>query len=109
MISMIIGMSPEYHPNGKLSDTISNFEGNAYESLKAIRPLIEGVALLHKKKWVHRDIKPDNIFISTKSKLILGDFGLIYLKDDRQSRISHTFEKVGTRELDASMGTRKTG
>ncbi len=90
----------EYHPNGKLSDNdnISTFNGNGYESLKAIRPLIEGVALLHKKKWVHRDIKPDNIFISTEKKLILGDFGLIYLKDDQQSRISHTFEKVGSRD-----------
>ncbi len=54
--------------------------------------------MLHKKKWVHRDIKPDNIFISTEKKLILGDFGLIYFKDDQQSRISHTFEKVGTRD-----------
>ena len=86
----------EYHPNGKLSDNISNFKGNAYKSLKAIRPLIDGVALLHKNKCVHRDIKPDNIFISTEKNLILGDFGLIYLKDGQQSRISHTFEKVGT-------------
>jgi len=33
------------------------------KTLKAILPLIEGVAVLHKSGLVHRDIKPNNLFV----------------------------------------------
>jgi serine/threonine protein kinase len=47
---------------------------------------------------VHRDIKPQNIFIGSEGQFILGDFGLVYFDDDRHTRLSGTLENVGTRD-----------
>jgi len=37
--------------------------------------LIDGLAYIHSKKFIHRDIKPDNLFVRD-DKLIIGDFGV---------------------------------
>ena len=66
--------------------------------MKAIRPLVEGVAMLHKKRYVHRDIKPKNIFLNSSNDLILGDFGLVFSVDNQHTRFSETYENVGSRD-----------
>ncbi len=88
----------EYYPNGSLSKNRNLFKGDLYSALKSIRPLVEGVSELHKKGYVHRDIKPQNVFIDSDRQLILGDFGLVYFKDDQRIRASKTFENVGSRD-----------
>jgi len=88
----------EFYTNGTLADKREMFKGNFSKTLKAIRPLVEAVATLHKKGYVHRDIKPQNIFLNSNNDLILGDFGLIYFEDDQHTRISRTYENVGTRD-----------
>ena len=88
----------QYHPKGTLSDNRANFTGNFVESLKAFRPLVEGVSHLHDKEIVHRDIKPQNIFLDSEDNLILGDFGLVSFIDQEHTRISGTFENVGSRD-----------
>src|SRR6185436_16604940 len=60
--------------------------------------LVEGVATLHRSKQVHRDIKPDNIFVASDGRLVLGDFGLVFFEDDGHTRVSDTFENVGSRD-----------
>jgi serine/threonine protein kinase len=65
--------------------------------LNAFRPLVEGVAELHKRGVVHRDIKPDNIFVS-EGQLILGDFGIVWFDDAARTRVSDTYENVGSRD-----------
>ncbi len=61
----------EYHSNGKLTDRQSSFAGNVATAMKAIRPLVEGVSKIHQSKMVHRDIKPDNVFLSSEGRLVL--------------------------------------
>jgi serine/threonine protein kinase len=67
------------------------------EALRAFRPLVDAVAHLHKAGVVHRDIKPDNVFISAKGALVLGDCGLA-IKLDNADRVTDTYENVGTRD-----------
>lgn len=90
----------EYHPKKTISNSENRdlFAGDFARALKAFRPLVEGVAELHKKKLVHRDIKPENVFIGSNNNLILGDFGLIFFMDDEKTRISKPQENVGSRD-----------
>lgn len=86
----------EYHAGGTLSRHMARFKGDVLGAAMAFRPLVSAVAELHKKKVVHRDIKPDNIFIADDGRLVLGDFGLVYLADSDETRLTGTYENIGS-------------
>ena len=86
----------KYYPNGTLKDRSGWFNGQVERTLTAIRPIVHGVATLHGKGIVHRDIKPDNIFVDENEQLVLGDFGLVYFTDITHTRLSETAENVGS-------------
>ncbi len=89
----------QYQYNGTLEDRIVKFRGDVLGTLKAIAPLVEAVAELHKGGTVHRDIKPGNVFVGPDGALVLGDAGLAFFQeDDGITRLSETLEKVGTRD-----------
>lgn len=88
----------QFHPKRTLEVHSSRYTGNFPAALKALRPLVEGVAELHKQGYVHRDIKPANIFIKADDNLVLGDFGLVAFEDPGHTRISATWENVGSRD-----------
>jgi serine/threonine protein kinase len=83
-----------YYPEGPLS-AHPRFAGRVLDSLLAFRTLVTGVAALHEMRVVHRDIKPENIFVSGQ-RLVLGDFGFVYFADPAKTRLSDSYEKVGT-------------
>lgn len=86
----------QYHPKGTLAKNLEQFKGDFPKALQAFRQLVTGVAELHKKNVVHRDIKPQNVFIDAEDHLVLGDFGLVFFTDDQRTRISDTLENVGS-------------
>lgn len=88
----------KFYSNGTLEQRINQFTGNVREAFVAIRPLVEGVSRIHEAGYIHRDIKPGNIFIDDDDSLVLGDFGLVYDDADESKRLSKTFDKVGTTE-----------
>lgn len=45
------------------------------ELLRVLIPVVEGLELVHKAGFIHRDIKPDNILIRPDGSSVLLDFG----------------------------------
>lgn len=90
-------MVTEFMPSGSLEKHLGRYKGDAYAALKAFRSLVETVASLHKDGIVHRDIKPANVFPTEEGKLVLGDFGIVYLPEQAE-RLTMTEERVGPRD-----------
>jgi serine/threonine protein kinase len=88
----------EYMPDGALDKNPTVYQGNALGALRAFKSLVETVAGLHKDKYVHRDIKPANVFLARREKLVLGDFGIVYIPDQQGERLTVTEERVGPRD-----------
>lgn len=86
-----------YYPNGTLAKNLQLFAGDPVRALGAFRGLVEGVAAVHGLAAVHRDIKPENIFTGP-SGLVLGDFGIVHFEDEGKTRISDTYENVGSKD-----------
>lgn len=40
------------------------------------RQIVKGVAYIHLKRIIHKDLKPENIFLSEGEIVKIGDFGL---------------------------------
>jgi serine/threonine protein kinase len=60
------------------------------KGLSIFSQMLEGLGSAHKKQILHRDIKPDNVFISSAGTAKLGDFGLA------KSLNASSFTQTGT-------------
>jgi serine/threonine protein kinase len=88
----------EYCPRGTLADHLMDYKGNAKRALTSFYSLVKTVMDLHKETIVHRDIKPQNIFMGDGDELLLGDFGIVFLPN-QPDRLSVTNESVGPRDF----------
>ncbi|MFH1230696.1 MAG: serine/threonine-protein kinase [Planctomycetota bacterium] len=63
-----------------LREKIKSVPPHPFWSIDIVKQVLLGLQELHKRKLVHRDIKPDNIFIKDTEKGMvakLGDYGLV--------------------------------
>ena len=76
----------EFADGGNLRQKLDeqNNEGKNIDEKTLIIWLIQitlGLSYLHKKKIIHRDIKPDNIFLTKNGLIKIGDLGLAKIYD----------------------------
>ncbi|MBI4614715.1 MAG: serine/threonine protein kinase [Planctomycetes bacterium] len=64
------------------------------EAFALLLPVVDALAHAHERGVVHRDIKPDNIFIDSEGHAKLGDFGLA--RQVEASRFTTTGRAIGT-------------
>ena len=89
-------MVMEYEHGRSLEDALKfrKIEGEA--KLKAMLwPLLDGVELMHGSGFIHRDIKPGNIFLREDATPVLLDFGSARLAIGGQTRTLTTLVSPG--------------
>jgi len=76
----------KYYENGSLLDRINSAKSSGtltgkgaqadeIQITKWMLQLTHGVMEVHNRKWIHRDLKPDNLFLGKDDVLVIGDFG----------------------------------
>ncbi|XP_005043357.1 PREDICTED: interferon-induced, double-stranded RNA-activated protein kinase [Ficedula albicollis] len=70
----------EFCEQGTLETWITkNSENRQYHAMAQDKflQIVKGVEYIHSQGLIHRDLKPQNIFISRDDKIKIGDFGLV--------------------------------
>ncbi|KCZ79715.1 CMGC/CDK protein kinase [Anncaliia algerae PRA339] len=55
--------------------TLDRYLAKKHDKMGLVQQLLEGVAYIHSKNIMHRDLKPRNILINSKGDLKIADFG----------------------------------
>lgn len=57
----------------------------SYTEIKRLtRQIAEGLSYAHRQGVIHRDLKPDNIFLDSEGNALLGDFGIAHIAEGTQ-------------------------
>ena len=81
----------EYHSGGSLSDKVQS-QGmlSEDEALKYIYRIADALKYIHEQNLNHLDVKPGNILLTSRQKVILIDFGLSKRYDEEGNQTSTT-------------------
>lgn len=75
----------DYYCGGDLLTLLSKFEDRLPEDMARfyIAEMVLAVSSIHELRYVHRDIKPDNVLLDANGHIRLADFGsCLKLSDD---------------------------
>ena len=68
------------------------------DAVRVAREVLSGLAVLHARGIVHRDVKPGNVLIDGEGRAKLADFGLVRRFDADATRATSSLAVVGTAE-----------
>jgi serine/threonine-protein kinase len=87
----------EYVPGNDLHEYVQ-LRGpmSAYEAVRVVRQIVEGLRFAAARGLVHRDIKPSNILRSNTGEIKIADLGLALHTDLEDERVTREGTTVGT-------------
>nr|WP_043845944.1 Stk1 family PASTA domain-containing Ser/Thr kinase [Arthrobacter crystallopoietes] len=86
-------LAMEYVPGHTLRDVLRDKGALSPRlALALLDPVVEGLAAAHSAGLVHRDVKPENVLMSSDGRIKVGDFGLA----KAASTTSNTGTLIGT-------------
>ena len=69
----------EYLVEGEtLADRLKRTPLSWKEAIAVLKPIVSALDYAHRRKLIHRDMKPENILISEEGEVFVSDFGLVY-------------------------------
>lgn len=77
----------EYCENGDLDDLLELGPIGLKQALDIIMNLLSGLSHLHGMRFVHRDLKPQNILVGDDNRALIGDFGSVKKVPDGRDNI----------------------
>lgn len=89
----------EYCTGGTLADMMRRGRPSTKESFRLFILIADAVNYAHSEGVIHRDLKPDNIFLRPPTFIpLVGDFGLCYIEEAEEAdRETEVHEAVGPR------------
>ncbi len=94
----IVFLAMEVVDGGTLRDRLSAGPMPTHDVVRIASDVLAGLAALHRRGIVHRDVKPSNILLDGQGRAKLADFGLVTRWNDDQSRATQSHAIVGTLE-----------
>ena len=76
----------DYCAGGDLFDLVLAKYGDLHKQMRQIAMAVQSLQGQH---IVHRDLKPENIFVQKNGDVLVGDFGLSILLDDKDDRMTN--------------------
>ncbi|ODV82087.1 Serine/threonine-protein kinase [Suhomyces tanzawaensis NRRL Y-17324] len=97
----ILYIQMEFCENNTLLNLIEQgLPGNSNEYWRLFRQILEAVSYIHGEGFIHRDLKPMNIFIDKSNNVKVGDFGLA--KNSQFASVVLTNNQVNSTNKDYS-------
>lgn len=91
-----IYLTMEFLPGGSLRKRLASGPLPTSEAVRIAIAVLQGLAALHARRAVHRDVSPGNILFSKTGEAKLADFGLARYLDTEESTVTVGGTVLGT-------------